>query len=90
MIANASSNRLTRLSNGMPNASNSRRFQPDPSPSTKRPWLISSIVEAIFASTAGGWNPAQATNGPIRTRSVAAATALISVHTSHGARSGPS
>ncbi len=74
----------------MPKASNSRRFQPEPSPSTNRPPLISSIVDAIFASTAGGWKPAQATSGPIRTRSVAAAIALISVQTSHGARSGSS
>ena len=74
----------------MPNASNSRRFQPDPSPSTKRPPLISSIVDAILASTAGGWKPAHATSGPSRTVLVAAASALSSVHASHGARSGPS
>ena len=54
MIAKASSKRETRLSYGMPNASNSRRFQPDPIPSTKRPPLTSSIVDAILASTAGG------------------------------------
>ena len=37
MIVNASSKRLTRLSYGMPNASNSRRFQPEPIPRMKRP-----------------------------------------------------
>ena len=37
MIANASSNRDTRLSYGMPNASNSRRFQPEPEPEHEAP-----------------------------------------------------
>ena len=54
MIVNASSKRDTRLSYGMPNASNSRRFQPDPSPSVKRPPDTSSIVAAIFAISPGG------------------------------------
>ena len=90
MIVNASSKRLTRLSYGMPKASNSRRFQPEPSPSTKRPPLTSSIVAAIFASTPGGWKPAQATSGPSLTRSVTAASALSSVNASHGPRSGSS
>ncbi len=90
MIANASSKRLTRRSYGIPKASNSRRFQPAPSPSTKRPWLTSSIVAAIFAIRPGGWKPAQATSGPSRTVLVTAASALSSVHASHGARSGAS
>ena len=54
MIVNASSKRDTRLSYGMPNASNSRRFQPEPSPSVKRPPDTSSIVAAIFAISPGG------------------------------------
>ena len=54
----------------------------------KRPPLTSSIVAAIFAISPGGWKPAQATSGPSRTRSVAAASAPSSVHASHGARSG--
>ena len=37
MIANASSKRETRLSYGMPNASNSRRFQPDAEPEHEAP-----------------------------------------------------
>ena len=55
-IANASSNRETRRSYGIPNAANSSSFQPAPSPSTKRPPLTSSIVAAILAISPGGWN----------------------------------
>ena len=64
MIANASAKRATRWSYGRPKASNSRRFQPAPRPSTKRPPLTSSIVAAILASSPGGWKPAHATSGP--------------------------
>ena len=67
---------------------NSRSFQPAPRPSTKRPPLISAMVAAIFAISAGGWKAAQATSGPRRTRSVAAAMAASVVHASHGPRSG--
>ena len=90
MIVNASSKRLTRLSYGMPNASNSRRFQPEPSPSTKRPPLTSSIVAAIFASTPGGWKPGAGHERPEPHPLVTAANALSSVNASHGARSGSS
>ena len=88
MIANASSKRATRRSNGMPNARNSASFQPAPSASTKRPSLTSVIVAAILASTAGGWNPAHATSGPSSTRSVTAASAASSSQALHGPRSG--
>ena len=87
-IANDSSKRETRWSYGIPNARYSCSFQPAPRPSTKRPPLTSSIVAAIFAIRPGGWKLAQATSGPSRTRSVAAASAASSVHASHGPRSG--
>ena len=87
-ISKASSNRDARWSNGTPNASNSVRFHPAPMPKTSRPPLTSSTVAAIFARIAGGWNPAQATSGPSRTRCVTAASPASSVHASHGPRSG--
>ena len=86
MIVNDSSNRSMRWSNGKPNARNSVSFQPAPSPSTKRPPLISSIVAACLASSAGLWKLVQATSGPNSTREVTAAMAPISVHASHGPR----
>jgi hypothetical protein len=89
MIVHASSNRSTRRSNGMPNASNSVRFQPAPRPSTNRPPLTSSTVDAIFAIRPGGWNPAHATSGPRTTRSVTAARADSRVKASQGPRSPP-
>ena len=73
----------------MPKARYSASLQPAPRPSVKRPPLTSPIVAAIFAIRPGGWKPAQATSGPSRTRSVAAASAASSVHASHGPRSGP-
>ena len=87
MIGNASAKRPTSLSWGRPKASNSSVFQPAPMPSTNRPELISPIVAAILASTAGGWNAAQATKGPNSTRSVTAAKADNMVHASYGPRS---
>ena len=75
----------------MPKASNSRRFQPEPSPSTKRP--PADLVDRrrhLGDQPPAGESPAQATSGPSLTRSVAAASALSSVHASHGARSGSS
>ena len=53
MIVNASSKRLTRRSNGKPNARYSVSFQPAPNPRVRRPPLISSIVAAFLASMAG-------------------------------------
>ena len=44
MISKLSMKRLARWSNGIPKARNSASFQPDPTPSTKRPPLISSIA----------------------------------------------
>ena len=64
MIVNASSNRSTRWSNGMPNARNSVSFQPAPRPRISRPPLISSMVVACLARSAGLWNAVQATSGP--------------------------
>ena len=43
---------------------------------------------ACFASTAGGWNEAQATSGPISTRVVTAASAASVAQHSCGPRSG--
>ena len=86
MIVNASSNREIRLSNGIPNARNSVSFQPAPRPKMKRPPLISSIVSARFASTAGLWNAVHATSGPSSIRLVAAATAASIAHASQGPR----
>ena len=63
-------------------------FQPAPSPSMSRPFEISCTFAACFANTAGGWNEAQATSGPISTRSVTAATAASVVQHSCGPRSG--
>ena len=54
MIVNASSNRATRWSYGIPNAANSGSFQPQPSPSTNRPPLISSIAAVMRAIRPGG------------------------------------
>ncbi len=88
MIVNASSNRSIRWSNGTPNARNSVSFQPAPRPRTNRPSLISSIVAACFASTAGLWKAVHATSGPILARRVTAARAGIRVHASQGPRAG--
>ena len=62
--------RLARWSNGSPKARNSGSFQPEPTPSTKRPPLISSIAAAMRATRPGGWNARHATSGPSATRSV--------------------
>ena len=51
-----------------------------------RPPLISSIVAACLARSAGLWKPAQATSGPNSTREVAAAIAASIVQASHGPR----
>ena len=53
MIVNASSNRSTRWSNGIPKARNSVSFHPAPSPRMSRPPLISSMV-AWGADAVGG------------------------------------
>ena len=90
MIVKASSNRSIRWSNGKPKARNSVSFQPAPRPRIRRPPLISSIVDACFASSAGLWKFVQATSGPNSTRVVAAAMAAIEVHASHGPRDGRS
>ncbi len=90
MIVNASSNRSTRWSYGKPKARNSVSFQPAPRPRMNRPPLISSIVAACLASSAGLWKFVQATSGPNSTRDVTAAMAAISVQASHGPRAGRS
>ena len=86
MIVNASSKRSMRWSNGKPKARNSVSFQPAPRPSTNRPPLISSIVAACLASSAGLWKFVHATSGPNSTRDVTAAIAAIIVQASHGPR----
>ena len=90
MISKLSRKRDARWSNGSPKARNSGSFQPEPTPSTKRPPLTSSIAAAMRAISPGGWNARQATSGPISTRSVSAAIAASSVQASHGPRSGSS
>ncbi len=55
-----------------------------------RPPLISSIVAACFASSAGLWKFVQATSGPNSTREVTAAMPAMSVHASQGPRAGRS
>ena len=55
----------------------------------KRPPLISSIVAACLASSAGLWKLVQATSGPSSIREVAAAIAASRVQASHGPSSGP-
>ena len=89
MIVNASSNRLTRRSNGAPSAANSVSFQPAPRPRTRRPPEISSTAAACFASMNGLWNAVAATSGPRATRSVASARPASVVHASHGPRVSP-
>ena len=89
MIVNASSKRSIRWSNGKPKARNSVSFQPAPRPRTKRPPLISSIVAACLASSAGLWKLVQATSGPSSIREVDAAMAASSVQASHGPRARP-
>src|SRR6478736_6072417 len=71
MIVKASSKRATRWSYGKPYARYSVSFQPAPSPSTRRPPLISSTVAAFLAIIAGLWKLVEATSGPIVTRLVA-------------------
>ena len=90
MIVNASSKRSTRWSYGKPKARNSVSFQPAPRPRMNRPALISSIVEACFARSAGLWKFVQATSGPNSTRDVTAAMPAIAVQTSQGPRGGRS
>lgn len=83
MIVSASSNRPTRWSNGWPKARNSVSFQPAPMPSISQPPLISSIVSAILASSAGRRNAVQATIGPSSTRRVTAASVSAGRHNPH-------
>ena len=52
-------------------------------PSSNRPPLMTSIVDAIFAVRAGFRNPAQMTMWPSRTRSVAIASADRTVNDSN-------
>ena len=89
-IRYASIERAALPSNGRPNASNSARFHPAPSPRVRRPPLISSSVAAIFARIGGCRNAVQATSGPSRIPVVAVAIAASSVNASRGPRSGPS
>ena len=88
MMVNASSNRLTRWSNGKPYAWYSSSFQPAPRPRIRRPPLISSSVAACLARRPGLRKLVAATSGPISTRSVNAAMAASVVHASHGPRAG--
>ena len=55
-----------------------------------RPPLISSIVAACLARSAGLWKFVQATSGPSSIRVVVAAIAASSVQASHGPRAGRS
>jgi len=84
-MVSASSKRLTRRSKGRPNIEKSRSFQPVPSPSTKRPPLISSIASACLAVTPGLRKSEQLTKAPSVTRLVTAASAVIMLHISHQA-----
>ena len=88
MISKLSRKRDARWSNGSPNARYSGSFQPEPTPSTKRPPLTSSIAAAMRAIRPGGWNARHATSGPSTTRSVTAASAASIVQASQGPRSG--
>ncbi len=56
----------------------------------KRPPLISSIVAACLARSAGLWKFVHATSGPSSILDVAAAIAASIVHASHGPRGGRS
>ena len=62
--------------NGTPNALASLGLKPQPSPRIKRPPLIASRVEAIFAVMAGLRNVELMTPNPMSTRGTAAATAV--------------
>ena len=86
MMVKASANRDTRRSKGKPKARYSVSFHPAPRPRIRRPPLISSTVEASFASMAGLWKLVQATRGPIAIRLVTAAIPANCVHASHGPR----
>ena len=55
-----------------------------------RPPLISSIVAACLASSAGLWKFVHATSGPSSTRDVTADRPASSVHASQGPRGGRS
>jgi hypothetical protein len=89
-IRSASSKRSTRRSFGKPNVSYSASCHPAPRPRISRPPLTSSAVAAILATIAGLRKLEQSTSVPISTRSVAAATALTTVHASSWPSIGPS
>ena len=89
MIVSASSKRETRRSYGKPKASNSRRFQPAPSPRISLPFESRPPSRPAWpASPARGSSSMQ--QRPILTRSVAAAIAASVVHASYGPRVDPS
>ena len=71
--SSSASNRSPISPKRYPNASNSSRIQPAPSPRSSRPPESRSIDAAVLARSAGWRNGAHSTSVPIRTRSVTAA-----------------
>ena len=60
--------------------------QPQPRPSTKLPWLMSSMVSAILAIEPGLWNEVQATIVPMGMPGSAAAIPAVVVQHSQTPR----